>query len=58
MRVHAVTSDEQPDADGARARAVATADRGAVLAELDALFAANPWEGDVTAIIREMRDSR
>jgi len=34
------------------------ADRSAVLAAVDALFAANPWEGDVTAIIREQRDSR
>jgi len=58
MRGHAASPDERPDTDGARAKSVETADRGSVLADLDALFAANPWEGDVTAIIREMRDSR
>jgi predicted RNase H-like HicB family nuclease len=42
----------------AEAREVETADRRAAFAALDALFAANPHEGDSTAIIREMRDSR
>lgn len=42
----------------AEAMAEETAARRAALAKLDALFAANPFEGDVTAIIREQRDSR
>jgi hypothetical protein len=32
--------------------------RRELFARLDELFAENPWEGDVTAIIREQRDSR
>ena len=42
----------------AEARAAETEDRRAAFARLDALFAANPHDGDSTAIIREMRDSR
>jgi predicted RNase H-like HicB family nuclease/antitoxin (DNA-binding transcriptional repressor) of toxin-antitoxin stability system len=42
----------------AEAMAEETAQRREAFAKLDALFAANPWEGDVTQIIREMRDSR
>jgi predicted RNA binding protein YcfA (HicA-like mRNA interferase family)/predicted RNase H-like HicB family nuclease len=42
----------------AEARAAETEDRRAAFAKVDALFAANPHEGDSTAIIREMRDSR
>lgn len=35
-----------------------SAERRTAFARLDALFAANPWEGDVTTVIREQRDSR
>lgn len=41
----------------AEAMAEETADRQAVFARLDALFAANPTFGDSTALVREDRDS-